>query len=141
MTTPPSPEIGHEEPTTSALGTWLETITPTDPSIPPFQTLTTYAAGGGLISTASINLNPATLASGAFGAWVRRDARSFHWSGHAFAFTPQGNPNGIFNILETVTLSETGDSLTSSGRYEIVNNGSVVFSSAFTGSGMRVTSD
>lgn len=130
----PAPEDAAQ----SVLGTWLETITSPDNTFPTFQTLTTYAAGGGLISTASINLNPATLASGAFGVWVRTGDRAFRWFARAFAYTPQGNPNGLFSIRESVTMNQAGDTLSGSGGYEIVNNGTVLFSAAFKVTGTRV---
>jgi hypothetical protein len=128
-----------EDPTLSVLGTWLETITSPDNVFPAFQTLTTYAAGSGLISTASIDLNPATLGSGAFGAWVRTGGRSYRWFAHAFAYTPQGAPNGLFNIRESVALNQAGDAYSGTGGYEIVNNGTVLFSASVKTAATRVT--
>jgi hypothetical protein len=126
-------------PAVSVLGTWLETITSPDNVFPAFQTLTTYAAGGGLISTASIDLNPATLGSGAFGAWVGTGDRTFRWFAHAFAYTPQGAPNGLFNIRESVALDQAGDTYSGTGGYQIVNNGTVLFAATVKLTATRVT--
>jgi len=45
----------------SIVGLWLYTITSTDNSFSPFQTLETFSREGTVLADASIDLNPQTL--------------------------------------------------------------------------------
>ena len=136
-----APGMAHaeQERSESVVGTWLETVSSTNNSFPSFQALSSYAVGGGWISSASINLSPATLASDAYGAWARTGERSFRWAAHAFAYTPEGNPNGLYTIRESLSLDRTGQTYTGTGSYEIVNNGQLLFSGKFRSTATRVT--
>ena len=122
-----------------AIGGWLETVSSVDSSFPSFQTLTVYAAGGGWVSSAATNLTPASLASPAYGAWVQTGDRSFRLVAHAFAYTPEGALNGFYNIQEDLELDETGRAYSSSGTFEIVDNGRVLFAAGFTSTATRIT--
>ena len=64
--------------------------------------------------------------------------RSFRWFAHAFAYTPQGNPNGLYNIRESLSLDRTGQAYKGAGSFEIVNNGKVLFSADFRSTATRV---
>lgn len=135
------PSTGHadKERPAAILGTWLETTTTTDNSIPPFQVLFTYGAGGGMTATASLDLTPATLSGPTHGAWTQSEERSYRFLAHAFAFDPQGNPAGVYTIRESLTLDDKGESYRGSGSFAVDFNGQVTFSGAFTSAGKRVT--
>jgi hypothetical protein len=135
------PPVVHarDDASETIVGTWLETINPTGIAAPSFQALTYYAADGGWISTASTDLTPATLASSAYGAWVRTGDHSFRWLAHAFAYTPAGSVNGFYTIQEDLQLEPAGRAYSGSGSFEIVNNGKVLVSATFPSNATRVS--
>jgi hypothetical protein len=107
---------------------------------PPFQGLGTFARGGGLVVTASIDMAKGSLSGPSHGAWLRTGARSFRWKANAFSFADDGSgTNGTYFIEESLTLAKTGNTYTSSGSFKIVNNGTVIFSAPFTGAATRIT--
>jgi hypothetical protein len=109
------------------VGSWLETITSTDGSFPPFQTMFTYAtgaqgrSGGGLVGTASIDMTAGLKSSPTHGAWKPTADRRFAWTGHAFSFDDAGNLNGTYNIKERLTLAASGNTYSGTGTFEIVD--------------------
>lgn len=121
-------------------GSWLETITVGGNLFPPFQALGTFAGGGGMVATASIDMAKGALSGPTHGAWVRTGARSFRWKAHAFSFADDGSgTNGTFFIDESLTRNKAGNAYTSSGSFKIVNNGTVIVSATFTGAATRIT--
>jgi hypothetical protein len=138
LTGPHMVQASDESPET-IVGTWLETINPTGNAAPSFQALTLYAADGGWTSTASTDLTPATLASSAYGAWIHKGERAFRWFAHAFAYTPQGSPNGFYTIQEDLQLDRNAQAYSGSGSFEIVNNGKVLVAARFTSIAARVS--
>lgn len=113
-------------------GSWLETLTATDNSFPPFQTLFTYDGDGGLVGTASIDIIPASLSSPTHGAWLHTGDRGFRWTGRAFSYDAQANPNGMYFIDESFKLDKAGDAYSGSGSFKVVNNGQVTISGTYT---------
>jgi hypothetical protein len=109
-------------------GAWLETISTVVDGAPfTFQVLVTYAAGGGMVATASIDWMPGLVSSPTHGAWKSSDDRGYSWYGHAFSIDDKGTLNGTYNIKEHINLAPGGNSYSGGGTFEIVNNGAVVF--------------
>jgi len=118
-------------------GSWVETITSTDGSFPPFTVLVTYAAGGGLVATASIDSTPRLKSSPTHGAWRSSGGSDYKWTGHAFSFNDSGHPNGTYNIIENLTLN--GDGYSGSGTFEVVGGPGAVLLTPYKTSAVRVT--
>jgi hypothetical protein len=122
-------------------GAWLENLSSVNGTdFPPFQVLVTYAAGGGMVATASIDEMKDLRSSPTHGAWKSLGARSFAWTGHAFSLDNNGNPSGTYNIKERLTVAPGGNTYAGSGTFEIVNNGAVVFpSTPYKTTAVRIT--
>jgi hypothetical protein len=128
MTALVQPEIGSaiDEALKAILGTWNETVKSTITG-QSFQTFYTYSPGGGVTDTGQTDLTPASLAGPIHGTWVKTGERSLRWLVHAFSYDPQGNPNGIWNIRENITLNKNADAYSGTAHAEIIFGGAVVF--------------
>lgn len=120
-------------------GAWLETITSTDNSFPSFQVLFTFAAGGGLTGTASIDSMAGLKSSPTHGAWKTLDGRKYKWTGHAFSFDDAGIPNGYYNIKETLQLAPAGNAYTGSGTFEVVDGAGAIPLTPYNTSAVRIS--
>ena len=59
---PSASASGHQWRRPSGIGTWILTITPTDPAIPAFQGIETFAPGGVIVGISSMpRTAPATV--------------------------------------------------------------------------------
>lgn len=105
---------------TGLAGAWVETISSPDGSFPSFRVLVTYAGGGGLVATASIDSTPRLKSSPTHGAWKSLGGSDHTWTGHAFSFNDAGFPNGTYNIKEHLTVGSDGNTYSGSGTFEIV---------------------
>jgi hypothetical protein len=123
----------------SPTGAWLETITSTDGSFPSFKVLFTYAAGGGLTGTASIDSMAGLKSSPTHGAWKSVNDRTFRWTGHAFSFDDAGNPNGYYNIKETIKLAQGGNAYAGNGTFEVVDGPGAIPLTPYNVSGVRIS--
>src|SRR6266480_3222107 len=98
-------------------GTWFETD---EGEGFKFGVLMTFASGGGLVATADIDStkNKNLLGSPTHGAWVSTGGRSYRWFGKAFSFNDAtGALDGTYEIKETLTLTQDGDSFVGSGAF------------------------
>jgi hypothetical protein len=101
-------------------GTWFETDEGTGFK---FGVLMTFDTGGGLVATADIDSikNSNLLGSPTHGAWVSTGRRSYRWFGKAFSFNDvTGKLDGIYEIKETLTVSDDGDHFTGTGSFRLV---------------------
>jgi hypothetical protein len=104
----------------SPAGTWFEIDEGTGFK---FGVLMTLANGGGLVATADIDSikGQNLLGSPTHGAWVRTGDRSYRWFGKAFSFNDTtGVVDGIYEIKETLTLSDDGDRFEGKGSFRLV---------------------
>jgi hypothetical protein len=74
---------------------------------PSVETLTSFAAGGSLVQSSSIDLQPASLTTPGYGAWKRtgpgKYAINFLW----FTFDPKENPSGSGQLKsKNITLDD-----------------------------------
>ncbi len=102
------------------VGTWFETDEGTGFK---FGVLMTFDTGGGLVATADIDSikNSNLLGSPTHGAWVRTGRRSYRWFGKAFSFNDlTGALDGIYEIKETLTVSDDGDRFAGTGSFRLV---------------------
>jgi len=120
----------------SIVGVWETVVTVRNcetggPLAPEFQGLSTYNSGGTYTETASGN---PILRSPAHGIWERENG----WRNYSLKFVfLRFNASGAFigkqRVFQTIELSEDGDQLTSSGRFEVLDpNGNVVGSGCST---------
>jgi len=123
------------------VGLWLYTITSSDNSFSPFQLLTTFNQEGTIVSDASIDLNPQTLSSPTHGVWWSIGHQAVHIKELAFSYDSSANPNGMYIIDQTDTVSRDGGSITGVCNFKIIdNNGVTIFGpAACTTSATRVT--
>jgi hypothetical protein len=124
----------------SIVGVWETVVTPRNcetgaPLAPSFQGLSTYNSGG----TYTENAGNPILRSPAHGIWQRDNG----WRNYSLKFVfLRFNASGVFigkqRVFQTLELSENGDQLTSSGRFEVLDlNGNVIGSSCSTATATR----
>jgi hypothetical protein len=96
-----------EEPGTTIVGSWRGTVSTT--GAPSFGALTSFAAGGTLVSSASVDLQPNNLATPGYGAWRRTDDGRYAVTFQFFTFDPHSNPAGSGEVKARLTVD--GDHL------------------------------
>jgi hypothetical protein len=119
-------------------GAW---IGPTNagPAFPPFTAAYTFARGGGMVTSSSIDLSPRSLSTPGYGAWKRTGERDFLFTFKAFVFDPQGNPAGVVTARATATLDVAGNAWSGTFKFDVVApNGVTVFSGGGTHSAVRI---
>ena len=126
-----------QKPSRSIVGVWETSVTVRNcetgaPLAPEFQGLSTYNSGG-TYTESSGGGNP-ILRSPAHGIWQRESG----WRNYSLKFVfLRFNASGAFigkqRVFQNLELSENGDQLTSSGRFEVLDlNGNVVGSGCST---------
>jgi hypothetical protein len=88
-------------------GAWRASLTAT--GLPPFQSLTSFASDGTLVTSASLDLTPQFLSTPGYGAWTRVAGGRYSMRVEFFTFTAQGVPSGSGEV--TATLTVDGDHL------------------------------
>jgi hypothetical protein len=123
-------------------GVWETVVTPRNcvtgaPLAPEFQGLSTYNSGG-TYTESSGGGNP-TLRSPGHGIWERKNGwRNYTLKFIFLRFSPTGVLIGKQRVFQTLELSENGDQLTSSGRFEVLDlNGNVLGSGCSTATATR----
>lgn len=129
-------------------GTWLSTVALG--SRTPFQSLSTYAAGGGVVTTAQTQLRGAPGRPGSIsshhGTWVRTGELTYQRHVVAFTFDPTGTPTGTHTVDQTILMAADGQSYSAHGSVTIADvTGKVLQSSSagtehatrLTGQGMH----
>lgn len=118
-------------------GTWRTVVTPRncqtgDPLGITFPGLLTFAKGGTLVGTS-------TAVSSAFGVWKREHgSREYSFATLSFRYNASGVLSGTRRIAQNVTLSESGDELTTNGSFQDTDvNGTIVMSGCSTATGTR----
>jgi hypothetical protein len=123
----------------SIVGVWQTTVTPVNcqTGAPEFQGLSTYNSGG-TYTESSGGGNP-TLRSAGHGIWERKNGwRNYTLKFIFLRFSPTGVLIGKQRVFQTLELSENGDQLTSSGRFEVLDlNGNVLGSGCSTATATR----
>jgi hypothetical protein len=120
------------------VGAWSGT-TNSGPPLGTFKALYTFARGGGLVTSSSIDLSPHSVSTPGYGAWSRVDPRTFALTFDAFVFDAQGNPAGTVEARSTVTLTDAGDSFSGPFRFDVIApNGAIVFSGSGTHQATRI---
>ncbi len=130
-------------------GTWISTVA-LGPRT-PFQSLSTYAGGGGVVTTAQTQLRGAPGRPGSIsshqGTWARTGELTFQRHVVAFTFDPTGTPTGTHTVDQTILLASDGQSYSARGTMTIADvTGNVLQSSSagtehatrITANGMRV---
>ena len=108
-------------------------------AFPPFLAAYTFAPGGGMVTSSSIDLSPRSLSTPGYGTWKRTGPRQFLFTFNAFVFDPQGNPAGVVKSRATALLSAAGDAFTGAFKFDVfAPNGAVVFSGGGTHSATRI---
>ena len=125
-----------QKPYRSIVGVWETVVTVRNcetgaPLAPAFQGLSTYHNGG--TYTENAGTNP-ILRSPAHGVWERESGwRMYSLKSVFLRFNASGVFIGKQRIFQTVELSDNGDQLTSSGRFEMLDvNGNLVGSGCST---------
>jgi len=132
-------------------GTWISTVALGSPA--PFQSLSTYAGGGGVVTTAQTQLRGAPGRPGSIsshhGTWARTGELTFRRRVVAFTFDPTGAPTGTHTVDQTILLASDGQSYSARGTVTVADvTGKVLQSSSagvehatrMTANGLRVTS-
>jgi hypothetical protein len=93
------------------VGAWKGTATLT--GVPSFGTLLSFAAGGSLVHSASVDLQNTTaapnLSSPSYGAWKRTGFGEYAVKFFFFTFDTMTNPSGSGEVRERITVD--GDEL------------------------------
>ena len=99
-------------------GTWISTVLLGSPA-PPFQSLSTYAAGGGVVTTAQTSLRGAPGMPGSIGShqgtWIRAGGLTYHRRVVAFTFNQAGVPTGTHTVDQTIQMAGDGQSYSAQG--------------------------
>ena len=121
----------------SIVGVWETSVTIRNcetgaPLSPEFQGLSTYNSGG-TYTESSGGGNP-ILRSAGHGVWERESGwRNYSLKFTFLRFSPTGVLIGKQRVFQTLELSENGDQLTSSGRFEVLDlSGNVLGSGCST---------
>jgi hypothetical protein len=137
-----SGQENDQKPSRSIVGVWETFVTVRNcetgaPLAPEFQGLSTYN-GGGTYTESSGGGNPA-LRSPGHGIWERESGwRNYSLKFVFLRFNSSGVLIGKQRVFQTVELSENGDQLTSSGRFEVLDlNGNVIGSGCSTATATR----
>ena len=135
------PPIARADAMTGIEGTWLSTVTTGGSGAPPpFQALTTFTAGGGLVETDQ-STSPSQRSAGQ-GTWARTDDDQVRARFLAFLVDASGHPQGTLIVRFTVQFSEEGETLAGAGTFQVVDlTAKVVDSGSFTLQGRRITID
>jgi hypothetical protein len=98
-------------------GTWISTVALG--SLAPFQSLSTYAAGGGVVTTAQTSLRGAPGMPGSVsshhGTWARTGELTFQRHLVAFLFGPTGVPTGTHTVDQAILMAGDGQSYSAHG--------------------------
>ena len=132
----------EEKTSKSIVGVWETVVTVRNcetgaPLAPEFQGLSTYNSGG-TYTESSGGGNP-ILRSAGHGIWQRESG----WRNYSLKFTfLRFNASGVLigkqRVFQTLELSEDGDQLTSSGRFEVLDlSGNVLASGCSTAAATR----
>ena len=126
----------------SIVGVWETAVTVRNcetgaPLAPEFQGLSTYNSGG-TYTESSGGGNP-VLRSPGHGIWERENGwRNYSLKFVFLRFNSSGVLIGKQKVFQTLELSENGDQLTSSGRFEVLDlNGNVIGSGCSTAAATR----
>jgi hypothetical protein len=134
----PSALADEDEQSTSLVGGWIGT-TDAGPPFGPFKALYTFARGGGLVTSSSIDLSPRSLSTPGYGTWTKTGQRTFAFTFDAFVFDQQGNPAGTVEARPTVTLDKAGETFSGPFKFDfIAPNGAIVFSGSGTHEASRI---
>jgi hypothetical protein len=112
--------------------------------VPSFGTLLSFAAGGNLVHSASVDLHNTTaapnLSTPSYGAWKRTRSREYSVKFFFFTFDTLTNPSGSGEVREWITVD--GDEL--HGKIEVTifdATGAVVFTDNGSLTAHRVDAD
>ena len=98
-------------------GTWISTVALG--SRAPFQSLSTYAAGGGIVTTAQTSMRGAPGMPGSIGShhgtWARTGELTFQRHVVAFLFSPTGAPTGTHTVDQAILMASDGQSYSAHG--------------------------
>jgi hypothetical protein len=126
----------------SIVGVWETSVTIRNcetgaPLSPVFLGLSTYNSGG-TYTESSGGGNP-ILRSAGHGVWERESGwRNYSLKFTFLRFSPTGVLIGKQRVYQTLELSEDGDQLTSSGRFEVLDlNGNVLATGCSTAAATR----
>jgi hypothetical protein len=126
-------------------GTWISTVALG--AVAPFQSLSTYAAGGGVVTTAQTSLRGAPGMPGSVsshhGTWARTGELTFQRHVVAFLFSLMGVPTGTHTVDQTILIAGDGQSYSAHGTVTIADvTGKVLRSmSAGTEQATRITAN
>ncbi|MGH2388465.1 MAG: hypothetical protein ACRDIE_09705, partial [Chloroflexota bacterium] len=102
-------------------GTWISTVALGPGTV--FQSLSTYAAGGGVVTTAQAQPRGAAGRPGSVsahhGTWMRTGALTFQRHVVAFTFDPTGVPTGTHTVDQALVMAEDGQSYDAHGTVTI----------------------
>jgi hypothetical protein len=93
-------------PAKTIVGAWFSTVTPT--VIPPFVSLGTFTADGGLVNTSSLSLGT-PLESPGHGRWVRIGRRTYDVTFFTISADAAGNHILTSKVRAKLTLSADGN--------------------------------
>jgi hypothetical protein len=134
----PSAFADDDEASQSIVGAWIGS-TNAGPAFPPFNALYTFAPGGGLVTSSSIDLSPRSLSTPGYGTWTRSAHQTFMFTFDAFVFDQQGNPSGTVEARTVVTLNQAGDAFSGPFKFDVIApNGAIVFSGGGTHEAKRI---
>lgn len=134
----PNVAAAEEDKGGSIVGAWKGSATFS--KLPPFQILTSFADGGSLVSSGSIDLQPAFLSTPGYGAWKRNGSGKYAIKFDFFTFDSKANPAGSGEVKATITVD--GDEFHGSVTVQIIDlTGAVVFSDSGTLKATRIEAD
>jgi hypothetical protein len=113
-------------------GSWQVTVSPTD--LPPFPSLLTYAAGGGLTGVDGV--------SNVHGTWAGKGGNTFVFTFVELLFDSTGAFTGSVRIRETFTLEPGGAAYNGVWTGEVLDpDGNVVVPIGGTTHGTRINAE
>ncbi len=116
-------------------GTWISTVALG--SRAPFHSLSTYASGGGVVTTAQTSLRGAPGRPGSIGShhgtWARTGALTFQRHVVAFTFDRTGAPTGTHTVDQTILMAADGQSYSAQGTVTIADVRGTVLQSSSAG--------
>ena len=90
-------------------GTWLLTVIPPVPTIPPFKVFVSFARGGAFLASEEVTEGGVIVGTPQNGAWTHTGGHEFVSTGMAFGNVPPANLPGTFKIQSVYRLLDKDD--------------------------------
>ena len=134
-----------DSPKKAIVGSWVETVTFTgEGTPPPFKSLNTFNADGGLTVSdqGNVNLAEGLVFGAGHGSWIAVGSNTFDWTVVELICDPNGHLIGILKVRGRYTVDQSGNSYNGNFKAEASDtDGNQLFVFEGTNEGHRIQVD